>query len=136
MNRPIHFALLVAFAAAVGVGCGKKESTPAAIPIPSGDPATVTSGGTTDPPATPPPVTPPPVATAPVSHGSIDACCAALSAIERSGKEAATKKKAAMAAKVCPGIAARVKSGQVPRAEALAQILSALAGSSAPGECH
>jgi hypothetical protein len=134
MNRPILLALVVTLAAA-SVGCGKKESTPAAIPVPSGDPATVASGGA-EPPATPPPVAPPPVVTPPVSHASIDACCSALSAIEHSGKEATTKKKAAMAAKVCPGIAARVKSGQMPRGEALAQILSALAGSGAPSECH
>jgi hypothetical protein len=135
MNRPIHLALVIALATVAGVGCGKKESAPTDIPVPSGTAAPVASGPA-DPGTATPPVAPPPVATTPVAHASIDACCAALSAIEHSGKEKATKMKAAMAAKVCPGIASRVKAGQVPRSEALAQILSAMSGATAPGECH
>ena len=137
MNRPIQlvFVLVCSLVTVAGVGCGKKETTSASIPVPSGAPAAV-SGGAADTAATPPPVTPPPVATVPVVRASIDACCSALSAVASSGKDASHKMKAAMAAKVCPGIASRVRSGQVSRADGLAQILSALGGSSAPGECH
>lgn len=133
MNRSIQLVLALALATLAGVGCGKKESTPADIPVPSGTPAPVASGPTDNTAA--PPVAPP-VVTTPVVHASIDACCSALSAIEHSGKDAIAKKKAASAARVCPGIASRVKAGQVPRGEAIAQIVSALAGMSVPGECH
>ena len=75
-------------------------------------------------------------AAAPAQHGSIDACCAALSAISSSGRDAAAKRKAAQAAIVCPGIAKKVKDGAVPRGAGLAQVLSAMTGASAPSECH
>jgi len=104
------------------------DPTPA--PAASGDPAAAASGT---------PATPQPVVTAtntPTKHETIDACCSALSAVQKSGKTATAKSKAAAAAAVCPGIAKLVKNGTTSRSAGLAQIRSSLTGFDVPGECR
>jgi hypothetical protein len=136
-------------------GC-KKDEDPATVPIPSGA-ASSAPAATTPPPAaadadagsdagTGAPqasgastaATPQPLATttAPAKQESIDACCTALKAIQKSGKSAIAKSKAASAAAVCPGIAKLVKAGTTGRAAGLSQIRSALTGFDVPGECR
>ncbi len=140
----LHRAFVLVSVAALSVmGC-KKEAEPELITVSSATPATVASDSApaadTVASAEAPKPVPMPVthttATAPVKGESIDACCAALSAVERSGRDAATKAKYRQAAAVCPGIAALVKSGKTQRGPGLAQVKSALAGTSAPAECN
>ncbi|MFO0586329.1 MAG: hypothetical protein U0441_02255 [Polyangiaceae bacterium] len=130
------------------VGC-KKSEDPATVPVPSTTAAaapapttTAAAAGTESPSGAPSaseaPATPPPVATntqTTTKHETIDACCSALSAIQKSGKTAAAKAKAAQAAAVCPGIAKLVKAGTTARTAGLAQIRSAMTGFDVPGEC-
>ncbi|MEZ4296450.1 MAG: hypothetical protein R3B70_15875 [Polyangiaceae bacterium] len=131
-------------------GCKKDEEEPATVPVPTGaEPATTTEAppaadpsasadapqASADAPATP--TAPAAPATQTVRKGeSIDACCSALRAVQKSGKTATAKSKAAAAAAVCPGIAKLVKDGTTSRASGLAQIRSALAGFDVPGECR
>jgi hypothetical protein len=123
-------------------GC-KKEADPQAVPVPSGTPTAVaptptgaaesgTAAATVA--ATPPP--PPPVAPAPVAQASIDGCCAALSAVAKSGRGKEAKTKSASAARICSGIAKLVKEGKTARGSALTQIRSQLAGVDVPSECR
>jgi hypothetical protein len=133
----MKIASLVVVTSLVLMACGKKEAASDVVPVASsapGAPAVTAEPGTTA--AVTVPIAPAQGVTAPANHGSIDACCSALAAIEKSGRDAATKAKAKQAALVCPGIATRVKSGAVPRAQALAQVVSALTGVSLPAECH
>jgi hypothetical protein len=150
-------ALFVLGVVALG-GCKQKEPDPQSIPVPTGtsaatvaadpgptgaqpagagadagdaDAAALVAPTTTTQPATPSePATP-----KSTGGGSIDACCSALAAIQRSGKSGVTKQKAAAAAAVCGGIAKRVKAGETSRAAALTQIRSAMVGAEVPGEC-
>ncbi|MBK8252469.1 MAG: hypothetical protein IPK82_07340 [Polyangiaceae bacterium] len=128
----------------------KKDEEPATVPVPTASQAATDTppppppsddAGAPDPSATAP--SPPPVATGTgtgTSTGrkgdSIDACCNALRAIQKSGKTAAAKAKAASAAAVCPGVAKLVKDGTTSRSAGLAQIRSAMSGFDVPGECR
>lgn len=138
--------LVGAFAASA---CKSKESEPVAIPMPSGSAAVVpadSAGGAPEaqaasaaasasaaPTTTAAPATAP--ATPVKSGGSVDACCSALAALGRSGKDAAVKSKAKTASMVCSGIAKRVTSGETTRASALTSVRAQLAGVPIPGEC-
>lgn len=129
------------------VGC-KKSEDPATVPVPSTTAAAApapTPTTTEDPAASGSaaasgaPVAPQPVVTAtntPTKHETIDACCSALAAIQKSGKTATAKSKAASAAAVCPGIAKLVKAGTTSRSAGLAQIRSSMTGFDIPGECR
>jgi hypothetical protein len=129
------------------LGC-KKSEDPATVPVPSTttaaaapaptpttteDPAASGSGAASGAPAPQPVVT---ATTTPTKHETIDACCSALSAIQKSGKTAKAKSKAASAAAVCPGIAKLVKAGTTSRSAGLAQIRSSMTGFDIPGECR
>lgn len=131
------------------LGC-KKDEEPATVPVPATTaaattaPAATATAAATDAPsgapaATDAPTAPPqPVATntqTTTKHETIDACCSALAAIQKSGKTATAKSKAAAAAAVCPGIAKLVKAGTTSRTAGLAQIRSAMTGFDVPGEC-
>src|SRR5262245_17624570 len=88
----------------------KKEAEPAPIPVattaapvaadpsPPASAAVAASADTAAPTVVAGSKPPPP------KGASIDACCSALKAIEKSGKDALAKRKAASAASVCPGI--------------------------------
>lgn len=127
------------------VGC-KKSEDPATVPVPSTTAAaapaptvTATETPSATAAASEAPTAPAPVVTTTqttTKHETIDACCSALSAIQKSGKTAAAKAKAAQAAAVCPGIAKLVKAGTTARSAGLAQIRSAMTGFDVPGECR
>ena len=68
-----------------------------------------------------------------VRSQSIDACCAALGAMTEK-KEARAANRRAM--QICPGVAARVKSGQTSRADGLNLIRGSLVGATIPAACH
>jgi len=124
-------------------GCGllvlacKKDADPQAIPVPSGAAATevpsaapeATTTASASAAPTPPP---PPVVTQP----PIDGCCSALNSAGNSAKNKNDKDKYQQAAKICSGIAAKVKSGASQRSSALVTIRGQLAGVSVPSECH
>jgi hypothetical protein len=140
--RCLAFALLAS--SVLWVGCKDKEepatvpvgstSEPAApAPTPSAAPSETASAEPSSAPTAAQPVA---TNTAPVQGASIDACCSALNAIQKSGKTAQVKAKAAAAAAACPGIAKLVKEGKTGRSAGLAQIRSALTGFDAPGECR
>jgi hypothetical protein len=135
VRLPVFVAL--AFAGVVLAGCPKKEE-PQAIPVPSASApapaasAADTAAATAAPTPVPTHVAPPPT---PVVGQSIDSCCSALSAIAKSGRDAATKSKAAMAAGICVRIAPLVKSGQTSRSGGLTQVKSSLIGVTIPPEC-
>ena len=137
----------------VVTGCKKDEEEPASVPIPSAATATVAadpapapteapsadpSAAATDAPGATAAAQPAGTATAPVAKKgeSIDACCSALRAVQKSGKTAIAKSRAAAAAGVCPGVAKLVKDGTVSRSAGLAQIRTSLAGFDAPAECR
>lgn len=129
----------------IATGC-KKEEDPATVPVPSAsaaapaptpsaEPTTTASAAATDTPtAAPQPVA---ATTATARKGeSIDACCSALKAVQKSGKTAIAKSKAAAAAGVCPGVAKLVKDGTITRSAGLAQVRTSLSGFDVPGECR
>jgi hypothetical protein len=129
---------LIALVAALSSlsGC-KKDADTEALPAPSASapaPVATTDPGDAGAPADAAP--PPPAVTSPQRGSSIDACCGALAAVKGSGKDAKTKASAARAAAICPGIAARVKSGETSRAAGLGLIKGSLSGVSIPGECR
>lgn len=143
--RPIVLLALGGLALSLSLSACKKDPDPQAVPIPSGTAAVVAPPGAAEAasaaatvPATPPPPTtpPPPVAVAPVAQASIDSCCAALSAVSKSGRGKEAKSKSAAAAKICSGIAKLVKEGKTARASAMTQIRSQLGGIDVPSECH
>lgn len=84
----------------------------------------------------PVPVAAPPATEAPkpVAQASIDGCCSALAAMQKSGLPAVVKSKAAVASATCAGIAKLVKEGKTSRSAALAQI-GATMGGAPPAEC-
>lgn len=128
-------------------GC-KKEEDPATVPVPSATQAAPVPSDTAPDPAAsasaaasasdaPTAAAPQAAVTATAKKGeSIDACCSALKAVQKSGKTAIAKSKAASAAAVCPGIAKMVKDGTITRSAGLTQVRSALAGFDVPGECR
>jgi hypothetical protein len=143
MIRPTRLAALTLLVCgSLSLAACKKNDDPQAVPIPSASaPAPVANdappaGGTATAGTAAATAATPPVNTAPVQQQPIDACCAALAAIAKSGKTAADKQKAGAAAGICTGIAALVKSGKTQRAGALSQIRSSLGGVTAPTECH
>jgi hypothetical protein len=156
MNRSTHAwpaIFLFVLGTASLAGCGKQETEAVSvnIPLPSAAkvPADVPANSAAPPasaaaapasaaaaPASASAV-PAPLTALPTGGGaSIDGCCAALSAVKKSGKTAAVKAKAATAASVCPGIAKLVKEGKTSRSGALTQIKSALVGTTPPPECN
>ena len=139
MIRPSSALVLMVLGALSLVAC-KKEAEPEAVPVPSATtpaPVAADSAGAAGTVATAVATTPPPVVnTAPVQPANIDACCSALSAVAHSGRGKDAKIKSAQAAKICPGIAALVKSGKTTRASALTQIKSSLVGVDVPAECR
>ncbi len=127
-------------------GCKKDDKEAESIPVPSSSAATPVAANSGEAAAAdsagagtaaPQPVAPNPTpVTTAKTGGSIDACCAAIGGILKSGKDATAKGAAARAAAICPGIAARVKSGETSRAAGLTLIKGSLAGASIPPECH
>ncbi len=128
----------------IATGC-KKDEDPATVPVPSASQAAeappppsaepaATASATEAPTAAPQPV----AATTPTARKgeSIDSCCSALKAVQKSGKTAIAKSKAAAAAGVCPGVAKLVKDGTITRSAGLAQIRTSLSGFDVPGECR
>jgi hypothetical protein len=117
----------------------KKEAEPQALPVPTvaatpeSPPTAATAAETAPVAATPPP---PPKAIAPVAPASIDGCCAALSAVAKSGRGAQAKSKSATAAKICSGVAKLVKEGKTTRPSALTTVRAQLGGVDVPSECH
>lgn len=144
-------ALVLALAALALTPACKKGEEPAPIPVTASSAPTVVTAdpaaaaaAAAAPTVTTTAVTPVPAAPAPTAAtattgkkgDSIDACCAALKAVEKSGRDAATKAKFRQASAVCPGIAGLVKDGKTPRSAALTQIKASLVGVSVPGECN
>jgi hypothetical protein len=141
--RPIVLLALGGLALSLSLSACKKDADPQAVPIPSGTAAVVAPTGAAEAAsaaatvaATPPPAAPPPVAVAPVVHASIDSCCAALSAVSKSGRGKEAKSKSASAAKICSGIAKLVKEGKTTRASAMTSIRAQLSGVDIPSECR
>ncbi|EYF01352.1 hypothetical protein [Chondromyces apiculatus] len=131
-------------------GCKKDEPEPQTIPVGSAaasntpvasDPPPAVSAApavTADPAAaaTPAPAaTEAPATTPRVGGASIQSCCAALSGIASSGRSADSKAKALTASRLCSGLDARVKKGEVTRASAMATIKGTLGSVAAPAEC-
>jgi hypothetical protein len=117
-------------------GCGKKDdeaAAPAGSASAAGSAATDTAAATAAP--APKPVQAPAPAPNPAG-ASIDSCCRALDAIKKSGRDAMTKSKAETAAKVCHGMASKVKDGTTPRPQALTLLKASLGGVTIPGECN
>ena len=123
-------------------GCGKKDGDPDTIPVGSASAAAVAADApdaavaAAPDAAAPTPVTPTPQTnpTPKPAGGNIDGCCTAIAAVKKSGRDAASKNKAAAAAMACPGISKRVKDGQTTRADAMTQIKALLSGVVVP-EC-
>lgn len=126
----------VALAALISVwGCGKKDDAASTAPSATASAATPTdtaAAATVAPTPVPQPV---PVPTTPKVGGNIDGCCSGIAAVKSSGKDQASKNKAAAAALACPGISKAVKDGKTSRGDALVQIKSLLGGVTVP-ECN
>lgn len=142
MTRSSHALVLLVLGALSLVAC-KKEVEPEAVPVPSASaPAPVAAdsaaaaASAAAASAAAAVAAPPVVNTQPVVQQPIDSCCSALAAVAHSGRGKDAKIKSAQAAKICPGIAALVKSGKTTRASALTQIKSSLVGVDVPAECH
>jgi hypothetical protein len=72
-----------------------------------------------------------------VPQRPIDDCCIGLATIAVSRRRnPKTRNDAFRAAEICPGIAALVRQGRATRAQALAQIRSAMAGERSPPACQ
>lgn len=140
MKRSISALVLLISGSLLFAAC-KKSEDPTPVPIPSGA-AAPTPVGNDAPPASAaaasaaPVVVTPPVAVQPVNAQPIDACCSALASVSRSGRGADAKSKAALASKICSGIAPLVKAGKTTRASALTTIKSQMVGIDLPAECH
>ena len=147
-SKRVRFVVgLLVIGGLIAVGC-KKDEDPASVPVPSQSaaatppPAPTTTedpdAGAPETPSATPNTNPQPVVTTtvPKKQESIDACCSALRAVQKSGKTAIAKSKAAAAAGVCPGIAKLVKDGTTSRSAGLAQIRSSLTGFAVPPECQ
>lgn len=147
------FSALAPFALSLAVltmaACKGKETEPQTVPLPS---SSAVAAVTADPtptgsaapaesaaPAASADLAPPPPDTAapkPTGGGSIDACCSALDAIAKSGKDAISKNRAASAAAVCKGLSKAVKDGSANRARSLTTIRAQLQGTDIPGACR
>lgn len=136
MTRPLCSIVLLVSCGLALAAC-KKGDDPQAIPVPSASVAiaptpTETAAPTATVSAAPTPPPPPPV----VQQAPIDGCCSALSAASSSAKSKGDKDKLSQAAKICTGIAAKVKTGASQRSSALTTIRSQLGSLPVPGECH
>ena len=131
MIRPLR-VLLVLSSFGLAVAACNKAPDAQAVPVPSGSAAASASAA---PSAS---ASAPATATAPVHVPAmpIDACCAALDAVSKSGRGADAKAKSAQAASICHGFAAKVTSGATTRASALGSIHAQLAGIDTPPECR
>ncbi|HRI65247.1 MAG TPA: hypothetical protein PK156_13455 [Polyangium sp.] len=150
----LTFLSVVLLAAAMG-GCSKEKEEPVVMTLPSAT-AVAPVKATQDP--TPPPAEPvaaagsagvaadPAAAATPAAPATdapkaaapqpIDGCCSALSSMTSDAKlDAVTKSKATAALAMCKATAPLVKSGKAPRATALTQIKSTMAGK-APSACN
>jgi len=138
MKRSSSALMLLVCGSLVFAAC-KKSEDPAPVPIPTGaaSPTPVTNeappSSAASAAAT---VAPPPVAVAPVNQQPIDSCCSALASVSKSGRSADTKSKAALASKICSGIAPLVKAGKTTRTSALSTIRAQLSGTDIPSECR
>ena len=143
MKRSSSALVLLVCGSLALVAC-KKSEDPAPVPVPTGSaaptpvandapPASAAAAADTSAAAV---VAPPPVAAAPVNAQPIDGCCSALAAVSKSGRSADTKSKAALASKICSGIAPLVKAGKTTRASALTTIRSQMSGVELPSECR
>ena len=139
MKRSSSVLVLLVSGSLLFAAC-KKSEDPTPVPVPSGA-ATPTPVGNDAPPASAatvvaPVAVVPPVVTAPVNVQPIDSCCSALASVSKSGRGADAKSKAALASKICSGIAPLVKAGKTTRASALTTIKSQMIGAELPAECH
>ena len=139
MTHPARAFVLLVCSGLLLAACSKKDPDPQAVPVPSGaavttPPPTAAAEAAQIPTATASaaPAPPPPV----VQQPPIDGCCAALSSAGNATKNVSDKDKFLQAAKICTGIAAKVKSGQSQRSSALVTIRSQLAGVGTPSECR
>jgi hypothetical protein len=138
MKRSSSALMLLVSGSLLFAAC-KKSEDPTPVPLPSGAasaapvPADAPPASAATPVAT---VVTPPVAVAPVNTQPIDSCCSALAAVGKSGRGADAKSKAALASKICSGIAPLVKAGKTTRASALTTIRSQMIGVDIPAECH
>lgn len=139
-------ALVLALGAFVLSSACKKQEEPEPIPVTAGSAPTVVAADSAAAAAasaaaaataTTVVVPPPPPATTTVKKGeNIDACCSALAAVERSGRDPKTKSKFRQASAICPGISALVKDGKTQRSSALTQVRASLVGVTVPSECN
>jgi hypothetical protein len=144
MKRSSSALMLLICSSLVFAACKKSEDA-APVPIPTGA-ASPTPVANDPPPAAvtqapaaggAPTAVTPPVAVAPtVNAQPIDGCCSALAAVSKSGRGADAKSKAALASKICSGIAPLVKAGKTTRTSALTTIRAQMAGVDMPSECH
>lgn len=133
-------ALVVLVSGSLLFAACKKSEDPTPVPIPSGAASPTPVGNEAPPPTAATVVAPvavvPPVAVQPVNAVPIDSCCSALGAVSKSGRSPETKAKAALASKICTGIAPLVKAGKTTRASALTTIKSQMIGADLPSECR
>lgn len=138
-------ALVLALGAFVLSSACKKQEEPEPIPVTAGSAPTVVAADSAAAAAASAAaaatattvVVPPPPPTTTVKKGeNIDACCSALAAVERSGRDPKTKSKFRQASAICPGISALVKDGKTQRSSALTQVRASLVGVSVPSECN
>ena len=136
MKRSYSVLVLLVSGSLLFAAC-KKSEDPTPVPLPTGaasptpvpneaPPAAVSAAAV----AVAPPVT------APLNVQPLDACCSALAGVAKSGRGADAKSKAALASKICSGIAPLVKAGKTSRASALSTIKSQMVGAELPAECH
>ena len=137
MKRSSSAVVLLVSGSLLFAAC-KKSEDPTPVPVPSGAaaPTPVGSEAPSAAVASAVPVPVAPVVTAPVNVQPIDACCSALAAVSKSGRGNDAKGKAAVASKICSGIAPLVKAGKTTRASALTTIKSQMVGADLPAECH
>jgi hypothetical protein len=145
---PRSAILVASFSLLALVGCKKKEdkdpppipvsTAPAPVPVASESAPEPIATAPADPASTaaptPAPTTPPPSG-GPAKRESIDACCAALSAYQKSGRPKNVKERAATAARVCRGASPAVRDGRTSRQAALAQVRASMGGGGPP-ECQ
>ena len=137
MKRSSSALMLLISGSLLFAAC-KKSEDPTPVPLPTGAASAAAVPADTAPAATiaAPVAVSPPVAVAPVNTQPIDACCSALAAVSKSGRGADAKSKAALASKICSGIAPLVKAGKTTRASALTTIKSQMVGVDVPAECR
>ncbi len=137
MTPPARPFVLLLCCGLLGLAC-KKDADPQSVPVPSASvvappPSAATETAPTAS-ASAAPTTPPPAPV--VTQPPIDGCCSALNSYGNSAKSKGDKDKYLQAAKICSGIAAKVKSGASQRSSALVTIRSQLSGVNVPPDCH